>query len=531
MKFNFWFVASAAVTLSQFTSAKEASSYRCCTQLAKAGLIDKILYPKQAPYEQRMNSYWSESAALAPYCIALPGSAEDASTIMKVIVKNDCQFGIRGGGHGSFPLSNSISDGITIDLGYMNKTVYDEKRNLALVQPGGHWQDVYDTLSPHGVTVAGGRAGTVGVGGFVTGGGNSFHSASHGFSCDTVANFQVVLANGTIANANATHNADLWQAMKGSSGNLALITRIDMYPIAFVNKSNPVIWGGNLLYDESKGDAVIEALVDFNENVYKDENSSSIVYWAYLPSLGGTIVNAAVENTKAEVKPAAFDGYYAAKPSSDTTEVEQMSAVTKALGSGQPPGFRNIWFTSTFSNNAEIMKYTVEKYNKLNEKLEELMPSGESGLNTLCMFQPITQSHTQKGVLNGGNVMGLDKYTEDGNLILFLVTWAAREVENEEAAFPLIKAYIEDIETKAKELGALCPWKFVNYAHLSQDPLATIGDEALAKLQAASQTWDSTGVFQSLRQSGFKIPAQVGEENEQSHRCLGPGASCYHFEL
>lgn len=304
-----------------------------------------------------------------------------------------------------------------------------------------------------------------------------------------------------------------------------------MYPIAFVNKSNPVIWGGNLLYDESKGDAVIEALVDFNENVYKDENSSSIVYWAYLPSLGGTIVNAAVENTKAEVKPAAFDGYYAAKPSSDTTEVEQMSAVTKALGSGQPPGFRNIWFTSTFSNNAEIMKYTVEKYNKLNEKLEELMPSGESGLNTLCMFQPITQSHTQKGVLNGGNVMGLDKYTEDGNLILFLVTWAAHEVENEEAAFPLIKAYIEDIETKAKELGALCPWKFVNYAHLSQDPLATIGDEALAKLQAASQTWDSTGVFQSLRQSGFKIPAQVGEENEQSHRCLGPGASCYHFEL
>lgn len=64
-----------------------------------------------------MNSYWSESAALAPYCIALPETAEDASAIMKVIVRNNCQFGIRGGGHGSFPLSNSISDGITIDLG------------------------------------------------------------------------------------------------------------------------------------------------------------------------------------------------------------------------------------------------------------------------------------------------------------------------------------------------------------------------------------------------------------------------------
>ncbi|KAH7157618.1 hypothetical protein B0J13DRAFT_650198 [Dactylonectria estremocensis] len=269
-----------------------------------------------------------------------------------------------------------------------------------------------------------------------------------------------------------------------------------MYPIDFVDKSNPVIWGGNLLYDESKGDAVLEALVDFNDNVYKDENSSSIVYWAYLPTLGGTIVNAAVENAKAEVKPAAFDGYYAVGPSNDTTEVDQMSAVTKALGAGQPAGFRNIWFTSTFSNDAEIMKYAAKKFNELNAKLEELMPSGESGLNTLCMFQPITKSHAEKGVQNGGNVMGLDKYTaEEGNLILFLITWAANGAENEKAAFPLMKAYTEAVEAQAKKLDAWCPWKFVNYGHLSQDVLTTIGDEALAKLQAASKTWDPNGVF------------------------------------
>ncbi|KPM38413.1 hypothetical protein AK830_g8162 [Neonectria ditissima] len=433
--------------------------------------MDKILYPKQTLYQERMNSYWSDSAALTPYCIALPESAEDVSTIMKVIVHNECQFGIRGGGHGSFAF-------------FMNKTVYDEERNLALVQPGGHWQDVYDTLSPHGVTVTGGRAGTVGVGGFVTGGGNSFHGASHGFSCDTVVNFEVVLADGSIANANATHNADLWRAMKGSSGNLALITRVDMYPIEFVDKSNPVIWGGNLLYDESKGNALIDALVDFNENVHNDENSSSIVYWAYLPNIG-TIVNAAVENT---------------------TAVDRMSTVTRVLGAGQPAGYRNIWFTSTFTNNAKIMKYAVEEYNKLNTKLEKLMPSPTSGLNTLCMFQPITKSHASEGVLNGGNVMGLDKYTEDGNLILFVVTWAANGLENEEAAFPLMRAYIEDVEAKAKELDAFCPWKFVNYAHISQDALSTVGDEALAKLRAASRTWDPKGVFQSLRVSGFKIP-------------------------
>jgi hypothetical protein len=351
-------------------------------------------------------------------------------------------------------------------------------------------------------------------------------SHNQGMACDTVAGWQVVLANGDIVEANANQNADLWQvsiypnltspyshtdspkAMKGGSGNFGLITRIDLYPIEFVDRNNPVIWGGNLLYKPESGPAVIDALIDFTANVPNDENSSSIVYWAYLPAIaGGTILNAAIENTKGEVKPPAFNSYYAVPDiQDDTTVTEKLSKVTKDLGSGQPPHFRNVWFTSSFKPNAALLTYVVEKFNKLNEDLEALMPSDKSELNTLCMFQPITKSIADKGVKNGGNVMGLDKYTESGDGIMFLLTWAAKGEENEEAAFPLLKAYMDDIETKAKEQDAWWPWKFVNYAHLSQDPLSTVGDEALAKLRAASKKYDPQGVFQTLRSSGVKIP-------------------------
>ncbi|KAF4979662.1 hypothetical protein FZEAL_4153 [Fusarium zealandicum] len=509
MKFDILVAASSAVAFgATVASANPSGSYRCCAALANAGLAEKVVTQKQELFDERMESYWSVSAALRPNCIVLPETAEDVSKIMKVITKNSCKFGIRGGGHGNFALSNSVKDGITVDFGYMNGTTYNEETNLAHVQPGGHWQDVYDTLAPHGLVVAGGRAGTVGVGGFVTGGGNSFHSASHGMSCDTVAGWQLVLADGEIVEANANENADLWQAMKGGTGNFGLITRIDMVPIEFEDRSKPVVWGGNLLFKPESGPDVIDALVDFTDNVKSDENSSSIVYWAYLPALaGGTILNAAIENTKAAVKPAAFDSYYAIPDrQDDTTKVDRMSTVTLELGSGQPSGFRNVWFTSSFKNNAEIMNYAVDKFNKLNEDLEKLMPSDDSGLNTLCMFQPITKSIADKGVTNGGNVMGLDKYTEDGNGIMFLLTWAAHGGENEEAAFPLLKAYVDDVEAKAQELDAWWPWKFINYAHLSQDPLSTVGDEALSKLQAASKKYDPQGVFQKLRSSGFKIP-------------------------
>lgn len=327
-------------------------------------------------------------------------------------------------------------------------------------------------------------------------------------ACDTVAGWQVVLANGEIVEANADENADLWQAMKGGSGNFGLITRIDMYPIEFVDRSKAVVWGGNLLYKPESGPAVIDALIDFTANVPKDENSSSIVYWAYLPAIaGGTILNAAIENTKGEVKPPAFDAYYATPDiQTDTTVSEKLSVVTKELGSGQPPHFRNIWFTSSFKPNAELLLYVVEKYDKLNQDLEALMPSDTSELNTLCMFQPITKSIADKGVANGGNVMGLDYYTKEGDGIMFLITWAAKGEQAEKDAMPLLQAYMADIEAKAKEMDAFWEWKFINYAHLSQDPLATVGDEALAKLRAASKKYDPEGVFQKLRSSGVKIP-------------------------
>lgn len=396
----------------------------------------------------------------------------------------------------------------------MNGTTWNPDTRLASVQPGGHWQSVYDELAPYGVVVTGGRAGTVGTGGFLAGGGNSFHSASHGMACDTIANYEIVLADGSIVNANATSRPDLWQALKGGSGNLGLITRYDMYPIEYPDPKKPVVWGGNLFYNLSSGPEVIDALVDFTDNVYKDENSSSIVYWAYLPQIiGGTMINAAIENAKALQKPKAFDGYYAVEGLyQDTTKVDTMSNTANALGSGQPAGFRNIWFTASFKNDARAMNYAVEKFFKLNSDFEKIAPSSESKLNTLCMFQPITKSIVEKGVANGGNVMGLERHTKDGNGIMFLLTLAINGEEAEKASLPYMKAYIDDLDAYTESLGLKWEWKYLNYAHISQDAISTFGEEAIGKLQAASAKYDPHGVFQKLRSSGFKIP--VGSKTE-----------------
>ncbi|KAM0277694.1 hypothetical protein ACHAQH_005637 [Verticillium albo-atrum] len=473
-------------TLFGVAAAGPSCISRCCAALkATSGLEGKVYLPKSEAYSDRLGTYWSVSAALSPWCMVQPSTAEDVSATIKTLVAGKCPFGIRGGGHGAHALSNGVQDGITIDFGNMNGTTWNPDTRLASVQPGGHWQTVYDELAPHGVTVAGGRAGTVGTGGFV------------------------VLADGSIVNANKSSNPDLWQALKGGSGNLGLVTSFDMYPIDYADPENPVVWGGNLFYDLTSGPAVIDALVDFTDNVYKDENSSSIVYWAYLPAiLGGTILNAAIENTLATVKPPAFDRYYAVDGIfQDTTKVDTLSNVANELGSGQPAGFRNDWFTTAFKNDARPMNYAVEKFAELNAALEKVAPSNQTALNTLCMFQPITKSIVEKGVANGGNVMGLESRIEDGNGIMFLVTLAVNDdAEAEKRAVPLVDAYLKDIDEYAESLGLAWNWRYLNYAHSSQDVVASFGEVALKKLRDASAKYDPRGVFQKLRVSGFRIP-------------------------
>jgi FAD/FMN-containing dehydrogenase len=223
----------------------------------------------------------------------------------------------------------------------MNGTTYNPETEIASIQPGGHWQDVYETLAPHGVTATGGRAGTVGTGGFLTGGGNSFHSASHGMACDTVANFEVVIANGSIINANAEQNADLWVALKGGSANLGLVTRFDLRVIKFPDPAKPNIWGKFVSYDPAAGDSVIDAMVNFTENAHLDQNTTSIMYFGHIPVAGGAVVHLGMENTLGVADPPAVEGYLkAGKILSANGGIVPMAELVRSENPAQLAGFR-----------------------------------------------------------------------------------------------------------------------------------------------------------------------------------------------
>jgi FAD/FMN-containing dehydrogenase len=67
------------------------------------------------------------------------------------------------------------------------------------------------------LTIVSGGAGTVGVGGYLTGGGHGALSSTYGLGADQVYEIEMVTPGGDIVTVNECQNTDLFWAMRGVS--------------------------------------------------------------------------------------------------------------------------------------------------------------------------------------------------------------------------------------------------------------------------------------------------------------------------
>lgn len=70
-------------------------------------------------------------------------------------------------------------------------------------------------------------------------GGMSLYSTRYGFACDSVLDFEVVLASGDVVHANTEENADLFVSLKGGLNNFGVVTSFSMKTVP-----ESEIWGG-----------------------------------------------------------------------------------------------------------------------------------------------------------------------------------------------------------------------------------------------------------------------------------------------
>ena len=148
-------------------------------------------------------------------------STADVQRALRCAARTRTPLSVKGGGHNYAGFSAGPRDGFQLSLREMNfvRNATEFGPDVIAVGAGAVFMDVYTYLSDTPYLLAGGFCPTVGVSGFNLGGGIGALTRELGMGVDNVLQVTLVTANGSdIVVANATHNSDLFWAVRGGGG-------------------------------------------------------------------------------------------------------------------------------------------------------------------------------------------------------------------------------------------------------------------------------------------------------------------------
>lgn len=169
-----------------------------------------------------------------PGIIVFPIVVNDVVVALQWAHKNQILLTAKGGGHGAagYCLNH---DGVVLDLSYMNAIRFDPAKSSVTVQTGARWREVYQYMeaTKTGLIPVGGGCPTVGIPGFMLGGGYSFVSRSYGMSIDNLLSITLITANGSLRTVgeHSTSVADkdlFWACRGGGGGNFGVVVEMEM---------------------------------------------------------------------------------------------------------------------------------------------------------------------------------------------------------------------------------------------------------------------------------------------------------------
>lgn len=389
-----------------------------CLALASSLGDAKLAYPDNPAYDASLGSYHSaQQAGIRPACIISPQTTQDVSEAVKILAKHTpdgiCKFAIRSGGHTSCAGGSNIAGGVTLDLRGLNSINVVDGGKTVQVGSGALWGAVYRKLDPLGRSVAGGRVAGVGVAGLTLGGGISHLSPQHGWTCDTVRNFEVVLGDGSIVNANDEENKDLFFALRGGGNSFGIVTRADLE-----THEQGLLWHASLLCDSSALESNIKEFVRLSTGNNYDENASFMLSFAYIGSMRlSAIVNTliyvdAVENPPFYQKLMELPALQVRKGLKDMTT---LSIETEAMVA---KGARLLYRTQTVISTEDVLHAAHRLWNEAASAVRDV-----AGISWVLCFDPLPPSFYAPHATS--NAMGLTG--RDGNTLLVLqldVRWS-----------------------------------------------------------------------------------------------------------
>ncbi|ROV95322.1 hypothetical protein VSDG_06093 [Cytospora chrysosperma] len=476
----------AAVDAEKLEAALANASSPACT--AAQVLLGSEIVDTSPLNETAVDANWSEACWEQPGCIIQPRTASDVATALKIIKQFGAPFAVRSGGHSPNPGFSSIQGGILLDLSTLDSISVSEDRETAIIGPGQRWGSVYDALDPYNVSVIGGRIPHVGVGGLILGGGYFHFSPKYGLAADNVKSFEVVLADGTITAASATENSDLFWALKGGGPNFGIVTSYELYTIPVRNIYYEVLVVGN-----ENAHAVLDAFALWQNTTGATDTNGSVGLALGLQS----ITLGFVYSEPSAERPAAFSAFsditplVTAVPPTNGT----VASLSVLLSMSDGPGRHDYRATAT-KIDAQLYKDVYDFW-----LAEATAVNAATGANQTFALQPIPPALSEASAAKGGNSMGIPQ--ENHMWWTTLIDW--ENAADDDAVRNVSISTEAKWKELGKERGLSLDYLYTNDASRDQSPIATHGQDNIAKLKAIALKYDPDRVFQTLQNDGFLL--------------------------
>src|SRR5271154_754324 len=202
------------------------------------GLAGTAFRPGDPNYE-RLRKVYAAKYDAHPTLIVHAANLKDIQATLSFVTSNDLPLAVRCGGH-SYAGYSTCEGGIVLDMSSFRKIAIGAEKMSARVGGGVLCGAVEIETANAGVATALGQCPSVGVGGFLLGGGVSPLMSKYGLGCDNILGATLVLADGRQVKANVHENPDLFWAIRGGGGNFGIVTEFEvaLHPVSKVYAGN-----------------------------------------------------------------------------------------------------------------------------------------------------------------------------------------------------------------------------------------------------------------------------------------------------
>ncbi|MFE5307891.1 FAD-binding oxidoreductase [Isoptericola sp. NPDC056605] len=189
-----------------------------------SNLAGRLLLPGDEGFDAAATP-WNLAVRQPVAAVVEAAHADDVAATVRHARAAGLTVAAQSTGHGA---SGDVAGTVLLRTRALDAVEVDPAHRTARVGAGASWGAVQAAAAPHGLTTLLGSAPGVGAVGYTLGGGLGWFSRAHGLAADHVRSFDVVSPAGEQVTVTAADDPELFWALRGGGGDLAVVTAMEI---------------------------------------------------------------------------------------------------------------------------------------------------------------------------------------------------------------------------------------------------------------------------------------------------------------